>query len=350
MPRDLMPYRLARGTRILAFFMAVAVAPGFSGYALGSGTQDKHDKQQRSGNKDGKAALVEDRGGHAIMWKDPGAIEDLDLSYGAGGTEGAPDASGRFTLVRRLTSGTAKKLVVKDDKGRQWTVKFGPETRPETAATRIVWAMGYHVDEDYFVKRVHIEGWREGDATNVRFKRTHNGYHDIGLWNWDRNSFKGTRELDGLKVLMALLNNWDLKDENNSVLRSDKDRGEVSDEKIYYVSDLGASFGSTGSLVRKVLFFADPPAGTKDSPRGYARQAFIDGVKDGEVQFHYKGKSRDTLKGITVETARWMGSMLGRLSEKQLGDAFRSSGFDDFEGATLVRAMQERTAELQNLK
>jgi len=56
------------------------------------------------------------------------------------------------------------------------------------------------------------------------------------------------------------------------------------------------------------------------------------------------------LKGITVENARWMGSMLGRLSEKQLGDAFRAAGFDDSEVATYVRAMHERIGELQNLK
>ena len=42
--------------------------------------------------------------------------------------------------------------------------------------------------------------------------------------------------------------------------------------------------------------------------------------------------------------------MLGRLSEKQLGDAFRAAGFDEAEVATLVRAMQERIGELQNLK
>jgi hypothetical protein len=56
------------------------------------------------------------------------------------------------------------------------------------------------------------------------------------------------------------------------------------------------------------------------------------------------------LKGITVENAKWMGSMLRRLSEKQLGDAFRAGGFDDSEVATYVRAMQERIGELQNLK
>jgi hypothetical protein len=272
------------------------------------------------------------------------------LFYGPGGPEGAPDASATFTFVRRSTSGTSKKIIVKDDKGKEWTVKFGSEARPETAATRIVWAMGYHVDEDYFVKRAHIEGWPEGDALNVRFERSHNGYKEIGLWNWESNSFKGTRELDGLKVLMVLLNNWDLKNDNNKVLRYHKDGSGDADERIYYVSDLGASLGSTGSLVRKLLFFSDPPAGTKGNPSGYAHQAFIDGVSNGEVRFHYKGKDPGALKGITVESAKWMGSMLGRLSEKQLGDAFRAGGFDDSEVATYVRAMQDRIGELQNLK
>jgi hypothetical protein len=149
---------------------------------------------------------------------------------------------------------------------------------------------------------------------------------------------------------MVLLNNWDLKNDNNKVLRYSKDSSGDGDERIYYVSDLGASFGSTGSLVRRLLFFSDPPAGTKGNPSGYAHQTFIDGVSNGEVRFHYKGKDPSALKGITVESARWIGGMLGRLSEKQLGDAFRAGGFDDSEVATYVRAMQERISELQNLK
>jgi hypothetical protein len=348
MPRDFIVRKLTKGSAILAFLLIGAVAPG-SSYRVpgGSGTQDK---QEHQGHSAIKASLVDAREGHATLWKEPAVIEGHDLFYGRGGAEGAPDASATFTFVRRSTSGTSKKIIVKDDKGKEWTVKFGSEARPETAATRIVWAMGYHVDEDYFVKRAHIEGWPEGDALNVRFERSHNGYTEIGLWNWGSNSFKGTRELDGLKVLMVLLNNWDLKNDNNKVLRHDKDSGGDADERIYYVSDLGASFGSTGSLVRKLLVFSDAPAGTKGNPAGYAHQSFIDSVSNGEVRFHYKGKDPGALKGITVENAKWMGSMLGRLSEKQLGDAFRAAGFDDSEVATYVRAMQERIGELQNLK
>lgn len=343
MSKDFIVRKLTRGSGILAFLLIGAL--GFSAHVLGSGAQDKQQHQSQSA---GKASLADVRDGQATLWKDPGAIENLDLFYGLGGAEGAPDASATFTFVSRSTSGTSKKISVKDDKGKEWTVKFGAEARPETTATRLVWAMGYHVDEDYFVKRAHIEGWPDGDALNVRFERSHNGYKEVGLWNWGSNSFVGTRELDGLKVLMVLMNNWDLKNDNNKVVRYDKD-GDAN-ERIYYVSDLGASFGSTGSLVRTLLVFSDAPAGTKGNPSGYAHQSFIDGVRDGEVRFHYKGKDPGALRGISVEHARWMGGMLGRLSEKQLVDAFRAGGFDDSEVATYVRAMQERIRELQDLR
>jgi hypothetical protein len=346
--REIIVRKFTSGSGILAFLLIGAIAPGLNASVPGKGPQDL--KQGHRTHSASKSSLVDARDGQATLWKEPAAIEGLDLFYGRGGLEGVPDASSTFTFVRRSTSGTAKKIIVKDDKGKEWTVKFGLEARPETAATRIVWAMGYHVDENYFVKRAHIEGWPEGDAVNVRFERRHKSYKEVGLWNWEDNSFRGTRELDGLKVLMVLLNNWDLKNDNNKVLRHDKAADGDADERIYYVSDLGASLGATGSLVRRLLFLSETRVGSKGNPSDYADQTFIDGVRNNEVRFHYKGKDPGALKGITVENARWIGGMLGRLSEKQLGDAFRSGGFDDSEVATYVRAIQERIGELQNLK
>ena len=340
-------HNLTRRSGIPVLLLVGALIPGFGAHAPASGTQDK---QEHSGQKKSKASNVTSLEGHARLWKEPDAIENLDLFFGPGGSEGAPDASSTFTFVRRSTSGTAKKIIVKDSKGKEWTVKFGLEARPETAATRIVWAMGYHTDEAYFVKQAHIEGWPEGDALNARFERRHNGYKEVGLWNWKSNPFQGTRELDGIKVLMLLLNNWDLKTDNNKVLRYDKDSGGDADERIYYVSDLGASLGSTGPLFRKFLLFTETRVGSKGKPSDYADNTFIDGVRNGEVRFHYKGKDPGAVKGIKVENARWIGNMLGRLSEKQLGDAFRAAGFNDSDVATYVHAMQERIAELHNLK
>jgi hypothetical protein len=335
-----------RFTSLLLFL--VLVAPGFNPPVLGESKAQEKSKQNKAEKE--KPRVVSGSEGHPVLWNEPADIESLDMFYGSGGSEGAPDPGGRFTYIGDDSKGTQKKIYVKDDKDREWTVKFGSEARPETAASRFVWAMGYHVDEDYFVERARIDGMHGGEARNVRFERRHDGLKDVGLWTWDDNPFAGTRELDGLKVLMVVMNNWDLKVINNKVVRPTKKSGEDTDERIYYVGDLGATFGKTGSLAHELHLPGDPPAGTKDKPGQFARQDFVEGVRDGMVRFHYKGKDPGVLKGIRVENAKWMGDMLARLSEKQLTDAFRAGGYDRSEISTLVRAMQERIRELQSLR
>jgi len=308
--------------------------------------KDKSGKKDKGDKKKDKDSAVAKSDGRPILWQEPTDIESRDLFYGQGGRDGAPDPAGKFTFVRRSTSGTSEKIIVDDDKGRKWTVKFGAETRPETAATRIAWAAGYFVDEDYFVKRTHIEGRGGFDVWDVRFERRDTGYEETGTWSWQSNPFMGSRELQGLKVIMALLNNWDLKDINNKILEPKKGGG----SPIFYVADLGGTLGSTGTAFRKIIFFGDLPAGSKGDPNGYANQAFIDGVRNGEVVFHYEGKNPAALEGVTVENARWMGNLLGRLSDKQLSDAFRAGGFSDAEVQTYVSATRNRINQLKNLK
>ena len=76
--------------------------------------------------------------GQPFLWEEPGDIEQRDLFYGRGGREGAPDPAGKYRFIRRSTTGTQKKIIVTDDRGREWTVKFGPEAKPETTASIIV--------------------------------------------------------------------------------------------------------------------------------------------------------------------------------------------------------------------
>ena len=38
-----------------------------------------------------------------------------------------------------------------------WRVKLGEEARPETAATRLLWALGYFADEAYLVPEMVVE-------------------------------------------------------------------------------------------------------------------------------------------------------------------------------------------------
>jgi hypothetical protein len=315
---------------------------------------DKDSKADKAEKKDKKEKKKEEAGTGAeprpVLWSEPTDLESRDLFNGPGGAEGAPDPKGKFTFVERSKSGTSEKINVDDDRGRKWQVKFGAEARPAPAASRIVWALGYHVDTDYFVKRTHIEGRGGFDVWDVRFKRRDDGYKEEGLWSWHASPFAGTRELQGLKVLMALLNNWDLKEDNNKIIRASKKSGGDRGELIYYVSDLGATFGKTGSPFRKLPGFQSAPAGTKGEAGPYSDQVFISKVANGQVVFNYKGKDPKALEGITVENARWLGNLAGRLSEKQLTDAFRAGGFSEGEITLFVRAVRARINELKNLK
>ena len=55
----------------------------------------------------------------------------------------------------------------------------------------------------------------DGTMHNVRLKRYLKDEKKVGEWKWRDNPFTRQRELNGLRVMMALMNNWDLKDENN---------------------------------------------------------------------------------------------------------------------------------------
>ena len=285
----------------------------------------------------------------AVLWQEPTDIESRDLFYGIGGREGAPDPAGKFTFLADHGSpnDSNPKIDVKDERGHIWTVKFGPEVKAETTATRIVWAVGYHVDQDYFVERATIEGYSRDETRNMRFERDDDGWKKVGRWDWRNNAFVGTREFDGLKTLMALLHNVDLQEMNTKIVR----RKGGPEQLVYYVNDLGASLGSTGAWFTKIPWLTKAPSETKGVAKDYVKNGFIAGVKNGEVDFRITRRlANQILDGVKVEHARWMGNLLGRLSDKQLTDAFRAGGFSESEMATYVKEVRERIKQLQNLE
>ena len=189
-----------------------------------------------------------------LLWQYPTDIASRDLYYGPGGEENAPHTV--FTFVKEDLNGTNPKFDVRDQDGTKWKVKLGVEARPETVASRLVWAVGYYANEDYFLPTLQVENMPrlqrgqklvgpDGSMRNVRMKRYLSGEKKIGSWKWSDNLFVHERELNGLRVLMALINNWDLKDENNSVYE-EKAADDASPKLRYAVTDLGSSFGTTG--------------------------------------------------------------------------------------------------------
>jgi hypothetical protein len=116
---------------------------------------------------------------------------------------------------------------------------------------------------------------------------------------------------------------------------SDGAQGEIQ----YIISDLGATFGKTGGFMSR----------SRNDPEDYAKSKFIEGVENGRVKFAYSGKNSGLFKDITVEHAKWVGDMLSRLSDQQLGDAFRAGNFTPEEVGILVTAARARINQLVNL-
>jgi hypothetical protein len=299
------------------------------------------------------------------LWREPNDIHSENLFYGPGGESHEPH--GPFTFVKEDLSGTNPKFDVRDKDGVKWRIKLGAEARPETVATRLVWAVGYHADEDYFLAEAHVDGLPArvhrgqklieagGVMRNVRLKREQ-GEKKEDTWRWRDNPFVGTRELDGLRVMMAVINNWDLKDENNAI-REEK-RKDDGNKRVYEVSDLGASFGSEG---RGLTHY-----GSKGNLRAYERSKFIKKAGPEVVDFNVPRRealllmfdlheffSRMGLRGIgrniPREDARWIGEMLGQLSDDQIRDAFRAAGYSGPELDGFTSALEQRIAKLKAL-
>src|SRR5215216_863138 len=105
--------------------------------------------------------------GTPILWREPADIGSRDLFLGPGGEKMKPDLS-RVTFIKEEKGGYSKKYRIKDGQGRIWVAKLGKEAQSETAAVRLVWAVGYVSEINYLVPHVTIEG--KGTFENVRFE------------------------------------------------------------------------------------------------------------------------------------------------------------------------------------
>jgi hypothetical protein len=296
----------------------------------------------------------------AVIWHDRGDAAELDLIGGPGGKAHEPGNVLKF--IEESDSGTSPKFEVEDEHGVRWKVKLGEEAKSETAATRLLWAAGYVVDEDYYREQIRVPGLprlargREfvsaGDTvTGARLERQGGGGgEEATTWSWYDNPFVGTREFNALKVMMALVNNWDLKDVNNRV--SDTADGGAQ----YGITDLGATFGRTGNIITR----------SKSVAKDYAETKFIAKVTATHVDFvmqsrpifpfvfhlpAYRERTRmqEIVKGIPIADARWLGDRLGRLSLEQIRDCFRASGFSPVEVEIYAQAVRQRIEALKGL-
>lgn len=274
--------------------------------------------------------------GTPVLWRAPQDIAARDLFLGPGGNRMRPDLR-QIKFIKEEKGGYSKKFRIQDAAGREWVAKVGKEAQSETAAVRLVWAAGYETEVNYLVPRLTIPG--KGTFQNVRLEARPDSEKRLVEWKWTKNPFVGSREFQGLKVMMLLLANWDIKDSNNQIIAvkgTDKDR--------YIISDLGATFGKTGHLPFFWRFNR-----SRNNPKDYVKTKFVNDVNGNIVDFHYSGKKRQIFNDITVDQARWIGDLLSRLSPGQIRDAFRAANYTPEQTRLLTQGVTNRITQLVNL-
>jgi hypothetical protein len=270
----------------------------------------------------------------AELWSEP--EPDRDLFYGVGGSRLVPDPKELYEVTEIKIGGFSEGYSLIDSQEREWSAKFPPEALSEIVVSRLHWALGYHQPPLHLLPE-----WNAKDATApnpqlpARFRAKSpdfNGIHAGPNWSFKDNPFVGTRQLNGLLVLQAMVQNPDIKPSNNTIYELKTPAEGAS--RWYVVRDLGYSLG-------RAAF---------NSPRtdidAFERAPFIRGVVNGKVQFHYGGQNKSMLRGtISVDDVRWLCERLGRLTDRQWHDAFRAAGYELSVSDRYIKQFKARIAE-----
>jgi hypothetical protein len=281
----------------------------------------------------------------AELWRDPGDITKRDLFHGAGGAEHAPRQR-TFAFVAEDTSGYSPGFDVRDDRGVEWSVKTGPEAQSEVAASRILWAMGFHQPPTYYLEEWSLSGATSGPQQAGRFRPELKSQTVTGDWPWHANPFVGRREFGGLIVTNLIINSWDWKTSNNKIY----DLGEPVDgvSRWFVVRDLGASFGKfTYPTILRWFRLRGFGQGSRNDIDDFEQLGFIKSIdrERSRVEFDYRGIYRDVISSVTPDDVRWACERLDKISDAQWRDAFRAAGYSPQHGARFVSKIEEKIAQ-----
>jgi hypothetical protein len=293
----------------------------------------------------------------AAIWRDPGDVGACDLARGPGTPPQPP-----FHFLEEHDTGSQPCVSIRDASGREWRVKWGSEVRTETFGTRLAWALGFFSEQTHFIPAGTIEGARDlrrakdcideaHQFAEARFELSEAGvvkHFDAHSWAWDDNPFVGTPELNGLKILMMLLSNWDNKDVRDVARGSNTaifeyPIGRHGLEARYLIIDWGAALGSWGNNVVQ--------RGRWDVGAFAAQnELFITGVDDGVVRWGYQGqRTADATDSIGVDDVRWFCRLAGRLTDAQLHAGFVASGAAPDEAGYFTAALRARLDKLREI-
>jgi hypothetical protein len=204
-----------------------------------------------------------------------------------------------------------------------------------------LWGVGFHQPPIYYVASWNAEkAASPNPQLPARFREKGpalNGLDAKGEWSYYENPFVGTREMNGLLVLQAMLGNSDLKTAQNVIYELTTP---LEGAKRWYVArDLGQTFGRTGVF--------DAPRG---DPRVFEETPFILGVDKGKVRFDYRGRHKVLFQDIAPADVRWICDRLSRLTDQQWQDAFHAGGFPPPVAGRFIRRMKQKIDEGLALK
>jgi hypothetical protein len=224
---------------------------------------------------------------------------------------------------------------------------------------RLAWACGYFAETTYFIAAGTIEDAhdlqraRDCIDDDCRFADARFELDDPDVkklfeehsWAWNDNPFVGTKELQGLKIVVMLLSDWDTKD------RRDVARGSntaIFEQRVsrwrrearYLITDWGGSMGRWGAnIVTRGRW--DPDGFEAQTPE------FVTAVDAGSVMFGYAGqRTADVAEGITTGDVSWLYRYLGPISDAQLREALIASGADGTDAERFTRALRDRINQL----
>ena len=275
----------------------------------------------------------------ASMWVEPTDLTTRDLFNGPWGADNAPNLWDTFTLVEKKHTGVNLGMTVKDETGREWSVKqaypggLDPEGPVEVVLSRLLSAVGYHQPPVYYLPAFRM---KDDFGTRIeaggRFRLKEPTLKDIGPWNWEDNPFVGTKPYQGLIVMLTMFNSTDLKNSNNTVY--EHRRGDLV-EHWYVARDIGAALGDGNRIAPR-----------KGHPDSFERQPFILGVNNGYVQFAYDGWYKNLVRDrITTGDVAWASNLLGRLSPQQWEQAFSAGRYTPEVAKRFIAKLKETTEQ-----
>ena len=297
----------------------------------------------------------------AVLWQDPAQRPSAPRR---------PPPAPPFQFVEEDREGASPKFLVVDRSGARWQVKLGPEAQTETVAVRLMTAAGYFADDTYFLPRITVPGIRArltrgrefvvGDdiVRHARLEARHETIRRGDTWEWSRNPFVGTTELDALRALMVVINNYDARTANNRIV--DVSAGGRT-QRRYIVADVGASFGEVGGMGGRR---------SKNDPEGYRTSPFIAAVTPTHVEFAYRTRPRGwattlyvfnpfyvagemkkerDLARVPRPAARWLAARVSAIPPAQIRGVFEEAGYSGAEAKSLITTLTGRIQQLSRM-